>query len=89
MATLTIERIQQDIRAMSVARALTVANEVALAEGTLPAESLITVSEERSDSGDLWCIHYGARDCIRQRGGDLIVMVDQQSDAVREVLHGQ
>jgi hypothetical protein len=52
-------------------------------------ESLITVNEETSAGGNLWRIHYGPRDYINQRGGDLIVLVDQQSGDVRDVLHGQ
>jgi hypothetical protein len=89
MTTAAIERIQKDRRALALASALAVANEVAVAEGMALDESLITVNEETSAGGNLWRIHYGPRDYINQRGGDLIVLVDQQSGDVRDVLHGQ
>jgi len=55
----TIEKIQKDTLAFSVAQALAVANEAALAQGVDPANSLVTISEENGTSDRLWRIHYG------------------------------
>ena len=78
MSALTLDELQQDRLAMSVARALAVANDGALSHGTQPQDCLITISEEPSDEGRLWRVNYGARDYVNQRGGDLIVLVDGQ-----------
>ena len=89
MATLTINDIQQDDLAMSVARALSLANDTAQAHGTAPASALITITEESSPTGRLWRIHYGPRDYINCRGGDLIVVVDDAAQAVQRIIRGQ
>ncbi len=89
MATVTLETIQQDQLAMSVARALALANEAAAAQGTEPAESLVTISEEAAGGGRVWNIHYGPRDFLRRRGGDLIVFVDERTMTVQRVVRGQ
>lgn len=87
--TVTLEAMQQDRLVMSVARALTLANEAALEEGTEPADSLVTISEESAPAGRLWRVHYGPRDYVNRRGGDLIVMVDEQAAAVSKIIRGQ
>ena len=51
MATVTLEDMRQDQLVMSVARALAVANETAIAQGTNPAESLVTITEQTSSAG--------------------------------------
>jgi len=89
MATVTLEDMRQDQLVMSVARALAVANETAIAQGTNPAESLVTITEQTSSAGSAWRIHYGPREYIGRRGGDLIVIVDEGSDTVPRVLRGQ
>jgi hypothetical protein len=89
MATITLEEMQQDQLVMSVARALAVANEAALAQGIDPADSLVTITEETSSAGRLWRIHYGPRDYIGRRGGDLIVIVDEGSHAIQRIIRGQ
>lgn len=89
MASVSFEEIRQDRLVMSVARALTLANEAALSEGTDPAASLVTISEENSDSGGQWRIHYGPRDYVGRRGGDLIVIIDTQNEEVRQIIRGQ
>jgi hypothetical protein len=89
MATVSLEEMQQDRLVMSVARALALANEAALAEGTTPSDSLVTITEEPSSQGPLWRIHYGPRNYIGRRGGDLIVIVDEQSHAVQRIIRGQ
>jgi hypothetical protein len=89
MPAVSLEEIQQDRLAMSVAKALALANEAALAQGTDPANSLVTITEATSAGGRLWRIHYGPRDYIGRRGGDLIVVVDEGSEAVQRMIRGQ
>jgi hypothetical protein len=89
MATVTLETMQQDNLVMSVARALTLANETAIAQGTEPADSLVTITEEGSSAGRSWRIHYGPRDYIGRRGGDLIVIVDERNASVQRIIRGQ
>ncbi len=74
---------------MSVAQALAVANEAALAHGTESAESLVTITEETSSAGTVWRIHFGPRDYIGRRGGDLIVLVDESTAAVQRIIRRQ
>ena len=89
MATPELQDIQQDLLAMSVARALAIANETAVAQGTDPNDSMVTITEEPSPSGRLWRIHYGPRDYVHRRGGDLIVLVDERTGGVERVIRGQ
>jgi hypothetical protein len=86
---LSLDELQQDRLAMSVARALAVANEAAKSHGSQPEDSLVTISEESTAEGRLWRVHYGTRDFINHRGGDLIVLVDDRSNVVRRVIRGQ
>jgi len=51
MATTSLEAMQQDQLVMSVARAVALANEAALQQGTQPANSLVTITEERPAAG--------------------------------------
>jgi hypothetical protein len=87
MSTVTLEDMQQDHLVLSVARALALANEAALVQGTEPTNSLVTISEEKSATGRVWRIHYGPRDYVNRRGGDLIVLVDETT--VRRIIRGQ
>jgi len=89
MPPVSLEDMQQDHLVMAVARALALANEAALAEGTEPANSLVTITEEPSSAGRLWRIHYGPRDYVGRRGGDLIVLVDERGGAVQRIIRGQ
>jgi hypothetical protein len=86
---MTIEEIQLDEIAMSIASAVAIANNAARAHGVDVDQSLVTVTEEAIASGDAWQIEYGPRDYVHQRGGDLIILVDKVSGEVRQVLHGQ
>lgn len=89
MSIETLEEIQQDTVAMSVAHALQLANRAAVAHGTDPATSMITISAEPSHPASWWRIHYGPRDYVARRGGDLIVTVDSAAGHVEQVLRGQ
>jgi hypothetical protein len=89
MSTVSLEAIQQDYLVMSVARALVLANEAAVSQGINLDDSLVTITEEVSSAGRLWRIHYGPRDYLGRRGGDLIVLVDEQSEAVQRIIRGQ
>jgi hypothetical protein len=89
MSTVSLEELQQDRLVMSVARALALANEAAVAHGTKPADSLVSIAEESSATGRVWRIQYGPRDYVGRRGGDLIVLVDDRSQAVQRVIRGQ
>ncbi|MGH7225602.1 MAG: hypothetical protein ACRELF_20485 [Gemmataceae bacterium] len=89
MSTITLETMQQDPLVMSVARALTLANETARRYAMELAHSVVTISEETTPEGRLWRIHYGPQDYIARRGGDLTVFVDGSGDAVKRILSGQ
>jgi hypothetical protein len=89
MARATLERIQQDGLAMSIARAVNSANDAAVAHGTNPSQALVTISEETSAGERLWRVHYGPRDYLSRRGGDLIIIIDDQAAEVRKIIRGQ
>ena len=89
MSAATMEKLEKDELAMSVAQALALANEAALGRGIVPADSLVTISEETTATGRIWRIHYGPRNFINRRGGDLIVLVDEKTWAVQRIMHGQ
>ena len=88
-ASVTLAQIQQDRLAMAVARAVAVANETATSQGIDLATSLVTITEESPPPTRLWRIHYGPRDFTRRRGGDLIVLVDDQTGTVQRSIRGQ
>ena len=89
MATVTLEEMQRDKLVMSAARALALANAAALSHSMEPADCLVTITEEASPTGRVWRINYGPRDYVGRRGGDLIVVVDERSQAVQQVIRGQ
>ena len=89
MPELTLEAMQRDNLVMSVARALALANETALAQGVEPANSLVTIAEDTSSSNRWWRIHYGRRDYVHHRGGDLTVFVDERGESIQRILRGQ
>jgi len=89
MATPALQDIQQDDLAMSVAKAVAIANETAAAQGVDLTQSLVTIAEEAPPPGRLWRIHYGPRDYKNRRGGDLIIFVDETSGDVQRTLRGQ
>lgn len=89
MPPVSLEEMQQDDLVMSVARALARANEATPGEDTEPTDSLVTITEEPSSAGCRWRIHYGPRDYVGRRGGDLIVLVDERDEAVQRIIRGQ
>jgi hypothetical protein len=74
---------------MAEARAVADANATAKAQGIDLAGSLVTITEESPPPTRLWRVHYGPRDFTRRRGGDLIVLVDDQTGAVQRSIRGQ
>ena len=89
MSTPTLERMQKDRRAMSVAAAMAIANETAVSMGWDPVTSLVTISEVPNSARALWRIHYGPRDYVNRRGGDLVLVVDEVAGEISQVLRGQ
>ena len=67
MSTVSLEGLQRDHLAMSVARALALANEAAVAHGTEPADSLVSISEESWAAGRVWRIHVGPKSRFSDR----------------------
>jgi hypothetical protein len=84
-----LETIQRDQLAMAVAGALAVANQTAIREGINVPDALVTITEETDAAGRYWRIHYGPRDYVRRRGGDLIVLVEDATGNVKQILRGQ
>lgn len=89
MSKQAIEEIQNDELAMSMAHALAVANEAAASHGLDLERSLVTVTEESAPPDRLWSIHYGPRDFVNRRGGDLTVVVNDRLGVVERVIRGQ
>lgn len=89
MALPALEKVQQDDLAMSVARAMAIANEAAVAQGTDLTRCLVTLSEESPPPQRLWRIHYGPREYRNRRGGDFIVLVDEETGTVQRIIRGQ
>jgi hypothetical protein len=85
----TLETIREDARAMAVARVLAVADQTALAQGIDLSRSLITITEESPPAEHVWRIHYGPREYVSRRGGDLMVLVDDRDGEVQRIIHGQ
>ena len=84
------EEILNDSLAVSVARALNSANKKAGEYDVDAKQSLISITQEIQENKDMfWCVHYGPKDYIHRRGGDLIVYVDPQDYTIRKVLRGQ
>lgn len=83
------EKVQRDPLAISVAAAVASANEASQDAGLDPQTALITVSDEVPGAGTTWRVHYGPRDHLKWRGGDITVFVDKVSGEVTRVLRGQ
>jgi hypothetical protein len=88
MTSPTWNELMKDRLALSVARALALANVAVASHGIDPGDALVTISEEAAPPDRLWRIHYGPRDYLHRRGGDVTVLVHDRT-GVQRVLLGQ
>jgi len=86
--TLTADVLQDEI-AVSLARAMAVANRRARELGIDVLQSLITITQRSSNGDVFWRINYGSKDYVGRRGGDLIIEVNQATASIHQVLWGQ
>lgn len=89
MAVSLAADVLQDDLAVSLARAITAANKRAHELGVNAVQSLITITQQSSDSEALWRINYGPKDYVGRRGGDLIIDVDPTDASIKKILWGQ
>lgn len=89
MATILSNETLQDEIAVSVARVLASANSKAKELGVDVTESLITISQHLAKGIWLWRVHYGARDYVGRRGGDLMIDIDPANADIKQILRGQ
>lgn len=89
MATVLSDETLQDEIAVSVALVLASANRKAKELGVDVQTSLITVSQHLTKGIWLWRVHYGARDYVGRRGGDLIIDIDPANADIKQILRGQ
>lgn len=89
MATVLSNETLQDEIAVSVAEILALANRRAKELGVDVRTSLITVSQHLAKGVWLWRVHYGARDFVGRRGGDLMIDVDPTNADIKQILRGQ
>lgn len=89
MRSASLAEITQDDVAVSVARAITVANRRARELGIDVRQSLITINQHFSNGNSFWRINYGPKNYIGQRGGDLIIEVEQRNAIISQILWGQ
>jgi hypothetical protein len=87
-ATLTADVLQDEL-AISLARALAVANKRARESGIDVLQSLITITQHAFNGQLLWRINYGPKDYVGRRGGDLMIEVDPTNASIKQVLRGQ
>jgi hypothetical protein len=87
-ATLAAEVLHDDL-AVSLARALAKANERARELGVDIPRSVISISQQPVDEGEIWRVNYGPKNPVGRRGGDLIIDVDPSGTSIRQVLWGQ
>lgn len=89
MATVLSNETLQDEIAVSVAQVLASANRKAKELGVDAKESLITVSQYLAEGVWLWRVHYGARNYVGRRGGDLMIDIDPANAGIKQILRGQ
>ena len=78
-----------DEMALSLANVVTLANRTAIAHGKSIDGCIVTITEDRPPPSRHWQIHFGPRDYVSRRGGDLTVFVDEQANQVCRILRGQ
>lgn len=81
--------ILQDDLALSLARALAVANKQACDMGIDTQQSSVSVKRHELKQGFVWRVDYGRLNPVGWRGGGLTVDVDPQDATVKRVLRGQ
>jgi len=86
--TLTAEVLQDEL-AISLARAITVANKKARELGIDLIQSLISITQHILNGKSVWRINYGPKDYVNQRGGDVLIEVDMHDATIKKVLRGQ
>jgi hypothetical protein len=89
MTTTFTADVYEDDVAVSLARAVAVANKRARESGIDILQSLITVTQRLFNGDVLWQINYGPRDYVSRRGGDLIIEIDSGDSSIKQVLWGQ
>lgn len=87
-AVLTNETLKDEI-AVSVANVLASANRKAKELGVDLRSSLITVNQHLANGVWGWRVHYGKRDYVGTRGGDLMIDVGATDAKVQKVTRGQ
>lgn len=89
MATTLPTEVLQDHIAMSLARAMAVANKRAEELGLDIHQSLISITQRGVNGNMVWRVNYGPKDYVGRRGGDLMVEVDTKNANMTRVLWGQ
>ena len=87
-ATLTATVLQDDL-AVSLARAMAVANKKARELGVDVFQSLISITQHTLNDSSVWRINYGPKDYVNRRGGDVLIEVDMHDATIKRVLRGQ
>jgi len=87
-ATLTAEVLQDNL-AVSLARAMAVANKKARELGVDVTQSLISITQHTLNGISVWRINYGPKDYVNRRGGDVLIEVDVHDATIKKVLRGQ
>ena len=87
-ATLTATVLQDDL-AISLARAMAVANKKARELGVDVFQSLISITQHTLNDSSVWRINYGPKDYVNRRGGDVLIEVDMHDATIKRVLRGQ
>jgi len=86
--TLTSEILQDDL-AVSLARAMAVANKKAHDLGIDVSQSLISITQHTLNGSSVWRINYGPKDYVNRRGGDVLIEVDMHDATIKKVSRGQ
>jgi len=87
-ATLPATVLKDDL-AVSLARAMAVANKKARELGVDVFQSLISITQHTLNDSSVWRINYGPKDYVNRRGGDVLIEVDMHDATINKVLRGQ
>jgi len=89
MAVTLTDSVLRDDVALTVAKALSIANEHAEAAGINAVDSVISVNQAPRAEGGVWQVEYGPQVAVGRRGGGLTVEVTADGETVLRVLRGQ